>query len=63
MIQLRGRPRFAEELFCLGFARLIVAGNLDRDGPVELCIAGFPDCSKRSDTDLFQQFEVRDGFG
>ncbi len=58
MLELSGGAGFAKKLLGLLLAKLVFAGNLDRDEAVELGIAGLPDAAELSHAELLDQLEM-----
>ena len=60
MPQLGGGTGFAEELLGLGRVKLVLAGDLDGDGPIQLGVVRLPDRPVRPHADLLDQLKVAD---
>ena len=56
--QLGGGAGLAEEFFCLLWAEMALARDLDRHGAVELLVAGLPHAAEPADAEPLDEFEL-----
>ena len=63
MPQLRGGASFTQEEFCLLWLQILTTRNLDRDEPIQVGIARFPDAAEVSDSQFLNQLKPADHAG